>query len=138
MAVRDLERKLKRLENDLGLKKIEMVLRDGSAAEFNTSESGEVLLDSLTIMNAISLGNILPGDSAESLPIIRQWAEISDEELERHPEYRWTVGLARQCLMAKPLSIEERMALEKSSAGSYFEALEANGKLMLQPGKRPP
>jgi hypothetical protein len=137
MAVRDLERKLKKMEADIGVKKIEMVTRDGSTVEFDVSLSGSIMLDSLLIMNAVALGIPVPDDSAESLPIIRQWAGISDEELERHPEYRWTVGLARQCLEAKPLSIDEKMALEKSCAGSYFESLEKNGKLMLQPGKRP-
>ncbi|MGV8128144.1 MAG: hypothetical protein ACP5PV_13185 [Methanothrix sp.] len=138
MAVRDVEKKLNKLERDLGAKKIRMDLKDGSTAEFRASETGEVMLDSLRIMGAIAMGDKLPSDSEESLKNIKRFSEISDEELERHPGYRWTVGLARQCLEAKPFTEEEIMELEKSCAGQYYEAMKNNGKLMLRPGKRPP
>ncbi len=95
------------------------------------------MLDSLRIMGAIALGEELPSDSEESLKRIKRFAEISDEELERHPGYRWTVGFARQCLDMKPFTEAEIMELEKSCAGQYYEAMKTNGKLMLKPGKRP-
>ena len=137
MAIKDVEKKLIKLERDLGAKKIKMNLKDGSTAEFRASETGEVMLDSLRIMGAIALGEKLPSDSEESLKGIKRFAEISDEELERHPGYRWTVGFARQCLDMKPFTEEEIMELEKSCAGQYYEAMKNNGKLMLRPGKRP-
>ena len=137
MAVKDIEKKLNKLERYLGAKKIWMNLKDGSTAEFRASETGEIMLDSLRIMGAIALGEELPSDSEESLKRIKQFADISDEELERHPGYRWTAGLASQCLDMKPFTEEEIMELEKSCAGQYYEALKTNGKLMLKPGKRP-
>ena len=138
MAIKDVEKKLIKLERDLGAKKIKITLKDGSTAEFRASEIGEIMLDSLRIMGAIAYGDNLPSDSEESLKRIKQFAEISDEELERHPGYRWTAGLARQCLDMKPFTEEEIMELEKSCAGQYYEAMKNNGKLMLRPGKRPP
>ncbi len=137
MAVKDVEKKLNKLERDFGAKKIKMNLKDGSIAEFRASEIGEIMLDSLKIMGAIALGEKLPSDSEESLKNIKRFAEISDEELERHPGYRWTVGFARQCLDMKPFTEAEIMELEKSCAGQYYEAMKTNGKLMLKPGKRP-
>lgn len=137
MAVKDVEKKLSKLERDFGAKKIKITLKDGSTAEFRASEIGEILLDSLRIMGAIAYGDNLPSDSQESLKRIKLFAEISDEELERHPGYRWTAGLASQCLDTKKFTEEEIMELEKSCAGPYFEAMKNNGKLMLRPGKRP-
>jgi len=138
VAIRDVEKKLIKLEQDAGVEKIKLILKDGSVAEFRASEIGEILLDSLRIMAAIAYGDDLPSNSEESIKRIKQFADISDEELERHPGYRWTVGFARQCLDMKPFTEEEIMELEKSCAGDYYEALKANGKLMLKPGKRPP
>jgi len=137
VAVRDIEKKLNKLERDLGAKKIKITLKDGSTAEFRASEIGEILLDSLRIMGAIAYGDNLPSDSEESLKRLRQFAEISDDELERHPGYRWTAGLASQCLDMKPFTEAEIMELEKSCAGQYYEAMKNNGNLMLKPGKRP-
>ena len=137
MAVRDIEKKLNKLERDLGAKKIKMNLKDGSTAEFRASETGEIMLDSLRIMAAIAYGDNLPSNSEESLKRIKQFADISDEELERHPGYRWTAGLASQVLDMKPFTEAEIMELEKSCAGQYYEAMKNNGKLMLKPGKRP-
>ena len=137
MAVKDIEKKLNKIERDFGAKKIRMDLKDGSNTEFRASETGEIMLDSLKIMGAIALGDKLPSDSEESLKRIKRFSEISDEELERHRGYRWTTGLARQCLEMKPFAGEKIMELEKSCAGQYYEALKTNGKLMLKPGKRP-
>ena len=137
MAVKDVEKKLSKLERDFGAKKIKITLKDGSTAEFRASEIGEILLDSLRIMGAIAYGDNLPSDSQESLKRIKLFAEISDEELERHPGYRWTAGLASQCLDMKPFTEAEIMELEKSCVGQYYEAMKNNDKLMLRPGKRP-
>jgi len=137
VAVKDVEKKLSKLERDFGAKKIKITLKDGSTTEFRASEIGEILLDSLRIMGAIAYGDNLPSDSEESLKRIKQFADISDEELERHPGYRWTAGLASQVLDMKPFTEAEIMELEKSCAGQYYEAMKNNGKLMLKPGKRP-
>jgi len=137
VAVKDIEKKLNKIERDFGAKKIRMDLKDGSNTEFRASETGEIMLDSLRIMGAIAMGDNLPSDSEESLKNIKRFSEVSDEELERHPGYRWTVGLARQCLEMKPFTEEEIMELEKSCAGQYYEAMKNNDKLMLRPGKRP-
>lgn len=138
VAVKDVEKKISKLERDFGAKKIKLILKDGSVAEFRASEIGEILLDSLRIMAAIAYGDDLPSDCEESLKRMKQFADISDEELEAHPGYRWTAGLASQCLEMKPFTEAEIMELEMSCAGSYFEAMKNNGKLMLRPGKRPP
>lgn len=137
VAIRDVEKKLIKLEQDAGVEKIKLILKDGSVAEFRASEIGEILLDSLRIMRAKAYGDDLPSDCEESLKRMKQFADISDEELERHPGYRWTAGLTSQCLDMKKFSEEEIMELEKSCAGQYYEAMKNNGKLMLRPGKRP-
>ena len=137
VAIRDVEKKLIKLEQDAGVEKIKLILKDGSAAEFRASEIGEILLDSLRIMRAKAYGDDLPSDCEESLKRMKQFADISDEELERHPGYRWTAGLASQCLDMKPFTEAEIMELEKSCAGQYYEAMKNNGTLMLKPGKRP-
>ena len=131
MALRDIKKKLIKLEKDAGVEKIKLILKDGSAAEFRASEIGEILLDSLRIMRAKAYGDDLPSDCEESLKRMKQFADISDEELERHPGYRWTAGLASQCLDTKKFTEEEIMELEKSCAGPYFEAMK-NWLLLLR------
>jgi hypothetical protein len=114
--LKDVEKRLRRLEEDAGLKHRMVKLIDGSTVDLDISEGPLVLRYAIDLQHQVSALGISQDEfDQEKLARIKVWAQVDD------PRLVTIVATARDSLEATPLSEEELYELARSCLGPWID-----------------
>jgi hypothetical protein len=125
--LKDVEKRLRRLEQGAGLKYRKVKLIDGTTIDLDISEGGLLLRSAIDLRHKILTLGISPDDyDKEKLSRIKLWAQVDD------PRLGTIVAAARDALEAVPRSEEELYDIARSLAGPWIKESDPNYKEKLE------
>ena len=121
--IRDVERRIRRLEERCGHKRINAKLQDGGTAELDAGEAVEVMADSVELYSLVAFrGGSKKNFDPKKLVRLELWAKINDGR--RFATY---ATMARHALAATQLDEKELNDLVRSCAGPWISEENIEG-----------
>jgi hypothetical protein len=129
VGVKDIEKKVKKLEVAFGIQYENLLMQDGHIERFNIREGGYVFIYAIEMQAEMGILGCLPPNFESKLEAIKRWAQIDDSEMGKYPGLANVISNARVALSTTPLPIGELRKIARSLAGEYADRLEAKGWL---------
>lgn len=133
--LKQLERRLSRLQRGSGLQKYHLRLNNGSYLDITIREIIKTFFDAIDLINIIEFNETKPDNFEELFQKVKTLANVADSELkESEPELAMSVWHCKKAIDAQPLTLEEMREIDRSLCPSEecADALESRGLLDYQ------